>query len=91
MWSLPVIVLTPFFDFFPGIIQRQKPALVQAFLPETPIESLNQSIVRRLTGTYEIQLYPIQICPLIQYLRSEFGPLSTLIDFGDSLFLNYLH
>ena len=49
-------------------LKGQEPALVQAFLPEMPIESLYQGIICRLTRTYEIQFNTIQIRPLVQYL-----------------------
>jgi hypothetical protein len=84
-------VLPPFIYLLSGILQGQKPALVQALMPETSVKSLDQSIVCRLARTDEIKLHSVQICPLIQYLRSEFRAVVYPDRFGQSLFLNYLH
>jgi hypothetical protein len=61
--------------FFSGVFQGQEPVLVQAFLTKTSIESLNESIVGGLPRPTEIQLYSVQIGPLVQPLGGELWPI----------------
>ena len=49
-----------------------KPVLIQAFLSETPVESLDKRVICWLAWTAEIQLDPIEIGPLVEDLTYEF-------------------
>ena len=63
-----VVVLPPFFNLQPGIGKRQEPVLVQTLLSHPAIERLDEGVIRRFAGSREVQLYPVRVRPLIQYL-----------------------
>lgn len=49
--TCPVIVLVPDFDFASGVLQRQEPMRVEAFLPEASVEGIVFRVVGRLART----------------------------------------
>ena len=54
MWSYLVIMATPLFYFFPGILQREKPALVQTFLSAPTIKGFYKSVISGFAWPAEI-------------------------------------
>ncbi len=45
-----IVVLPPLFDLLLGVLQRQEPMLIEALLPQSPIERLNECVIGWLTG-----------------------------------------
>jgi len=71
VWPLPIIVLPPSLDLLLSILQRKKPALVQIFLAQPPVEGFYECVVRGLSQPGEVQLHSIQVGPLIQCLGGD--------------------
>ena len=74
--ACPIAMCSPRFRFLLGILQDRnlqgrEPVLVQALLPNSPIESLDEGVVRGLTRPAEVQLHSVRVGPLIQTLRRE--------------------
>lgn len=67
-----VIVPPPSFNLALGVIQRQEPMRIQAFLTQPPIEGLDLGIVSRSAGAREIQFDAVLVSPAI-VLTSRFG------------------
>jgi hypothetical protein len=44
---------------------------VQALVPETPVEALDERVFHRLAGADELKLDPAQVCPRIKCLPGE--------------------
>ena len=75
--ACPIVMSSPRFHFLLGILQDRnlqgrEPVLVQALLPTSPIESLDEGVVRGLTWPAEVQLHSVRVGSLIQTLRREF-------------------
>ena len=64
--SALVIVLAPSSDLAPGVVKRKEPVGVQALIPQTPVEGLDQGIAGRLAWPAEVKRDLMQIGPLIQ-------------------------
>ena len=67
----PIVVLPPSVDFHCGILQAQKPVLVETLQSESTIERFNIGIVGGLSGPGEIQDDPVCISPQVQLFRGE--------------------
>ena len=52
-----VVVLSPSFQLFVSVRKRHEPVGVQALHSEPAIESLDEAVVRRLSGAREVQRY----------------------------------
>ena len=72
-----IIVLPPLVNLVPGILQRQEPMGIEAFLPQAPIEAFHLGIVGRFVRTAEVELDPALICPLVQGLGRELRAVVT--------------
>src|ERR1700761_187106 len=66
-----VVIRPPRFDFAPGIVDRQELVGVQAFVPQLAVERLNEAVLRRLSGSDEVERDASAIGPFIQRARSE--------------------
>jgi len=71
----PVVVEPPVCDGFPGVVQRQEPVLVQAFLAELAVERFDVSVLHGASRGDEVQRHLILIGPLVQHLRRELGAM----------------
>ena len=69
---LHIQVPSPFFEPVPGIGQGQEPAGVQAFCSQTAVEGLNVGVIRGCAGAGEVDLHPVQVCPLVQQTTGKF-------------------
>ena len=49
--------------------------LVQAFVPEAPVETLDVRVLDRLAWPDEVQLHAIPVCPFIEHLAFELRPV----------------
>src|SRR5579884_4328423 len=77
VWTHLVVIDSPLFDGFPGIVQRQEPVQVQAFLAELAVEAFNIAILHRPSRRDEGQLDLIVVSPLGERFRCE---LSAIVD-----------
>jgi len=71
-----VEVSPPHLDLAPGVVQRQEPERVQAFVAKSAIEAFNEGIVGRLAGPAEVQRDTIDIGPVIQRPEDEFRAIA---------------
>ncbi len=60
-----IVVLPPLFDLLLGVLQRQETMLIEALLPQSPIERLNECVIGWLTRSTKIQLDLLKVCPAI--------------------------
>ena len=63
VWSDLVVVLPPACNALPGLRQRFKPLLIQAFIPELAVEALDVAVLHRLTRFNQDVAYPVLMCP----------------------------
>ena len=77
MRSYIVVVLAPKFDLLLGIVKVQEPMLVQAFKAYPGVEALDEGVVRRFTGSTEVQNNAVRIGPQIEFARGE---LAAIVD-----------
>jgi len=73
-----VIVLAPDFDFASGVLERQEPVCVEAFLPKTSVEGFILRIVGRLARAREVNLHAIFVRPFVERLRNELAAVVCL-------------
>ena len=63
MWSDLVVVLPPARNARPGLVQRFKPLLIQAFIPELSVEALDVAVLHWLARFNQDVAYPVLVCP----------------------------
>ena len=67
-----VKVRPPRLDLAPGVVQRQEPVRVKAFVAQSAIEAFNEGIVGRLSGPAEVQRDAVDIGPMVERPRDKF-------------------
>jgi len=72
-----IVVDAPRFNRLLRIGQAHEPALVQALVPEPPVEALGERILNRLAGLNELKRDAARVCPLIECLAGELGTIVT--------------
>src|SRR3974390_1920296 len=72
-----VVLSSPFFDLFTGVVQIQEPVPAETFQSHGGVEALHISIVGRLAWPAEVERDPVRLSPSVPLPRSE---LATLID-----------
>jgi len=77
----------PAFDFAPRIAQTREPVPVQAFVPQSPVEALRISVLRRLAGLDQLQSHPSFFARSVDFYRLEMSnpcpvtvPLASVAD-----------
>ena len=68
-----VKVPSPRLDLALGVGQIQKPMHVQTFIAEPTVERFDKGIVCGLASAAEVQGHPVDVGPVIQCFRDEFG------------------
>ena len=63
MWSYGVVVYPPFFQGGSGFVDREKPLLIEAFLPQPAVEGFDKGIIGGGAGSAENQLHAALVCP----------------------------
>lgn len=66
-----IVVLPPSIDLHCGILQVQKPVLVEALQTKATVERFDQRIVGWLSGPGEVQDDPVRLSPQIQFFGGE--------------------
>ena len=72
MGSFGVVAPAVLLDVEPGIGQRQEPVLVQALIPEPPVEAFDGGVLDGLTRLDELQGHVVIGGPRIEVLGPEF-------------------
>lgn len=67
--------MPPVGDFAPSIVQGQEPVLVQAFLPEAPVEAFHLGIVGRRAWPTEVEFHAVLVRPSVHGLRDELAAI----------------
>ncbi len=62
---------SPGCDFLLGVVKRKKPVLIEALGTQPAVEGFDDPIVRRLSGTTEVQTHALQVRPLVQPLARK--------------------
>jgi len=73
MRLVPVVIGPPGFNGKCRIFQVQEPVVVQRFVTETAVETLNKVIVDRLAGSNEAEVNPSAMSPSAQHQLGETG------------------
>lgn len=73
MRSNLVVVLPPGRDGVPGLRQRIEPLLVEAFVPELAVETLDITVLHRATRLYQDVTNPVGLRPCHESAAGEFG------------------
>ena len=68
-------------------LQLKQPALVKAFLPKSPVETLDERVVGRFARATELKLYFSSVGPFVKSFRGEFGTIVNMYHFRQSLIL----
>ena len=68
---LLIICSTPGFNHYLGLLQGQKPVLVQALIPKLAVEAINTCILDRLSRWDAMQRDPMLIGPRVQGVPCE--------------------
>ena len=68
-----------------ALLQLKQPALVKAFLPKSPVETLDERVVGRLARATELKLYFSSVGPFVKSFRGEFGAIVNLYHLRQSL------
>jgi hypothetical protein len=71
VWPDLVVIDSPLLDFLRRVGQAQEPVLVQAFLPDTPVEGLDKRIVGRLSRSAEVEGHLVEVRPSVKRLRDK--------------------
>lgn len=75
MGSNLVVVLTPLMNFVPGLVQRPKPVLVEALVPEFAVQALDEGVLCGLSGLDEAEIDVVLLGPKEHGLTGEFAPV----------------
>jgi hypothetical protein len=70
-----IVLSSPGFNHELRFLQRQKPVLVETFIPKLAVEALDKRILHRLPRLNEVQVHPMLGGPGIQGRPGEFRPV----------------
>lgn len=72
---LLIVLSSPGFNHELRFLHRQKPVLVQAFIPKLTVEALNKRVLHRFPRLNEVQMHAVLHRPGIQGRPGEFRPV----------------
>jgi hypothetical protein len=75
----PVVLLSPRFDPLLRVAKTYEPALVQALVPESPVEAFRIRVLRRFGRTNELKVNAMLMGPLIEATRLETTTVSPMV------------
>ena len=75
MWSVPVVILLPFFKRFAGIAQCAKQRFVEAFVSQFAVEAFNEAVLLGLSGRDIIPIDSRILHPLEDRHAGELGAI----------------
>lgn len=67
-----VEVRPPRLDLAPGVVQRQEPVRVQAFIAQPAIEAFDEGIVGGLSRPAEVQRNAVDVGPVVERAGDKF-------------------
>ena len=65
MWSRSVVVELPRLDLLSGILETDKPVLIETLVSQPAIEALDESVLHGLARANEIQP-TLRLCPAVE-------------------------
>lgn len=80
MWTFFVVVLSPGIDDASRIDQVPEPMLIQAAIPERPVEAFDECILGRFPGLNEMQLGSGSLTPEEHRLAGQLA--AVIADYG---------
>ena len=75
VWPMLVVVPAPGGDQDTSLGQTRKPVVIQALVPEAPVEAFDECILRGFAGLDELELDAMLTSPLVERLAGKFWPL----------------
>lgn len=75
MWPSFVVVAPPIGDQLPRVVEIPEPMVVQAFVPESPIERVDVGVLCGLARLNQLQFYTPLMGPLVHGLAGELRAL----------------
>lgn len=70
-----VVVDSVCLDPGPGVLESQELVLVEALVPELPVEALDVCVLHRLARPDEVELDPVLVGPAVDDAARELGPV----------------
>ena len=70
-----VVVSAPSSDQDTSLLQTGKPVVIQALIPEAPIEALDERVLSRLAGLDQLELNAMLAGPLVERFAGKFWSL----------------
>ncbi len=77
-----VVVSAPNGDQDTCVLQGRKPVVIQALVPDAPVEALDERILRGFTCLDQLELNTVLAGPLVECLAGKFRPLVGSNRFG---------
>ncbi len=75
VWPRAIVILLPLRDLFPRVGQISEPVLVEALVPEAPVEALDVAILHRTSWLDRVPVKSLLVCPLIDGTAEELRPV----------------
>ena len=70
-----VVISAPGGDQDTSLRQARKPVIIQALVPEAPVEALDEGVLSGFAGLDQLELNAVLAGPLVQCLASKFRSL----------------
>ena len=80
--SMLIVVPAPGGDQDTSLRQARKPMVIQALVPEAPVEALDERVLRGFARLDQFELHAMLVGPLVQCLAGKFWPWSVRIALG---------
>ena len=80
MRAFPIVLDAPLFDLAARVVERNEDVLVEAFLAQARIETLNVRVLDRLSRFDELQPYAVLVGPLVERPAAQLGTVENLFD-----------
>ena len=76
MWLLTVVVQPPSFDIFRCFLKRREQRLIQALIPQPPVEAFDEAVLLRLARLDVVSGHTRRQLPAQHRPRGEFRAVS---------------
>src|SRR5712692_7887786 len=73
MRAFPILLDAPHFDLDPRIVERNEDVLIEAFLAQPRVETLDVRVLDRLARFDELQPYAMLVGPLVERPAAQLG------------------
>ena len=75
VWPILIVVPAPGGDQDTSLLQARKPMVIQALIPEAPVEALDERILRGFPGLDQFELNAMLAGPLVERFAGKFWSL----------------